>query len=391
MTTDTPKAVPGPLRVLLLVTARDEGGAERIAEDLVSTLADRCEFTVGGSPVEGMRAFTARLSTHARVVPLALERPGQLLRSATVVRRLARQADVVHLNSNHPASRLGAMLLLALGRTAPIVSVEQQASSPSAVSLPAFFAPWAGSLFRLSRRHTAVVVAVSGENARRLSGEYRIDASRIVTVYNGIDPAQFDLPAAQRQARRAQLGIAGDESMVVVPARQAPNKGHRFLVAAARQVLDAHPRTRFVLLSAGERDQNLADTIRALGLQRAFLDLGFLPHAEAAATIGAADIVALPSLAEGFSVALLEGMAAGAIPVATTVGGAAELITDGHDGFLVPPGEVEPLAAALTRALSLDPQERFAMGARARARAATFSIHATAAGMLDAYRRAVAG
>ena len=140
-----------------------------------------------------------------------------------------------------------------------------------------------------------------------------------------------------------------------------------------------------------ERDQNLADTIRALGLQRAFLDLGFLPHAEAAATIGAADIVALPSLAEGFSVALLEGMAAGAIPVATTVGGAAELITDGHDGFLVPPGEVEPLAAALTRALSLDPQERSAMGARARARAATFSIHATAAGMLDAYRRAIAG
>ena len=79
--------------------------------------------------------------------------------------------------------------------------------------------------------------------------------------------------------------------------------------------------------------------------------------------------MALPSLAEGFSVALLEGMAAGAIPVATTVGGAAELITDGHDGFLVPPGEVEPRAAALTRALSLDPQELFAMGARARVRA----------------------
>jgi glycosyltransferase involved in cell wall biosynthesis len=384
---NTDRTAPGRLRVLLLVTAREEGGAERVAEELVRALRARCDFTVV-VPTGALHAFAARLSEHARVVPLPLDRAGGLWAAAAGVRRLARNADVVHLNSNHPASRLAAVLALAIGRAAPLVSVEQQASSPSAVSLPAFFEPWAGLAFRLSRRHAAVVVAVSDENARRLSGEYRIDASRIVTVRNGIDPASFDIPAAQRLARRRELGIADDEQVVMVPARQAPNKGHRLLVLASSRVLADRPRTRFVL--AGARHPMVAEFIRRHGVEPSFLDLGLLPHTEMVRTIGAADVVALPSFAEGFSVALLEGMAAGAIPVATTVGGAAELITDGHDGFLVPPGEVEPLAAALTRALTLDPPARSAMSARARARAGTFSIDATAAGTFDAYRRAIA-
>jgi glycosyltransferase involved in cell wall biosynthesis len=83
-------------------------------------------------------------------------------------------------------------------------------------------------------------------------------------------------------------------------------------------------------------------------------------------------------------------MAAGAVPVATTVGGAAELITDGDDGFLVPPTQVEPLAGAIVRALQMDPHERQAFVARARARVESFSIEATAARMLQVYERAIA-
>jgi glycosyltransferase involved in cell wall biosynthesis len=377
----------GRPRVLLLVTAREEGGAERMAEDLVRALDDRCDFTVVLPSNDGMRAFASRLSARARVVPLPLERATGLLPAVACVRRIARESDVVHLSSNHPASRLGAILSLAVGRAAPLVSVEQQASSPSAVSLPRFFEPWAGLAFRVSRRCAAIVVAVSNENARRLVEEYRISPSRVVTVHNGVDLQQFDVSASRRLTRRRELGIADDELMVIVPARQSPNKGHRFLIAAARQVIDTRPRTRFVLAGAGGSESRVRENIERYGLQSAFLDLGFLPHTEMAATIAAADVLALPSLAEGFSVALLEGMAGGVIPVATTVGGAAELIADGENGFLVHPGEVDPLARALVRALSLGPRERLAVAARARARAASFSIDVTASKMFDVYRR----
>ncbi len=377
------------LRVLLLITARDEGGAERVAEDVVDVLQDQCDFTVVLPSADGVRPLASRLLSRARVVVLPLDRAGRLWSAVSRVRELAREADVVHLNSNHPASRLGAILALAVGRAAPLVSVEQQASSPSAVSLPAWFAPWAGLAFRLSRRRAAVVVAVSNENAGRLADEYGIDPARIVTVYNGIDLSQFDVPAARRRARRRDLGIGDDEHLVVVPARQAPNKGHRFLIAAAPRVLAAHPGTRFVLAGAGGSDPRLREAIEERGLQRAFLDLGFLPHDEMAGTIAAADFLALPSLAEGFSVALIEGMAAGAIPIATRVGGAAELVRDGENGFLVAPADADLLAEALVKALSLDPPDRARFSARARARSAAFSIRATAAGTLEAYRRAL--
>jgi glycosyltransferase involved in cell wall biosynthesis len=388
---DRPPADTGRLRVLLLVTARDEGGAERVAEDLVRMLGARCDFTVVVPSAAGMGAFASRLSPHARVVRLPLERARGLRQAVARVRQLARGADVVHLNSNHPASRLGVVLSLAVARLAPLVSVEQQASPPSAVVLPRSFEPWARIAFRASRRRAAAIVAVSHENARRLSGEYRIAASRIVTVHNGIDLAEFAVPAGRRRARRAQLGVADDELVVVVPARHAPNKGHRFLVPAARQVVDALPRTRFLLAGAGGSASGVREDIERHGLRSAFLDLGSLAREDMSGTIAASDVLALPSLAEGFSLALIEGMASGVIPVATTVGGAAELITDGEDGFLVPPGEVGPLARALIRALTLAPADRSALAARARARAMSFSIQATADGMLEVYRRAAGG
>jgi glycosyltransferase involved in cell wall biosynthesis len=155
-------------------------------------------------------------------------------------------------------------------------------------------------------------------------------------------------------------------------------------------VLDALPQTRFVLAGSGRLDPSLRAAIEHHRMGNAFLDLGFVPHEAMADTLAAADVLALPSLAEGFSVALLEGMAAGIVPVATLAGGAAELIADGEHGFLVPPGEVDPLARALVRALTLDPAERASFAARARDRASAFSIQSTAEKMLAIYRR-VAG
>jgi glycosyltransferase involved in cell wall biosynthesis len=76
-------------------------------------------------------------------------------------------------------------------------------------------------------------------------------------------------------------------------------------------------------------------------------------------------VVVAPSLAEGFGLTLVEGFAAGAPAVASAVGGPLEIVTDGRDGLLVPPGDAGALAQALDAAL--EPATNRALSAAARA------------------------
>jgi colanic acid/amylovoran biosynthesis glycosyltransferase len=102
-----------------------------------------------------------------------------------------------------------------------------------------------------------------------------------------------------------------------------------------------------------------------------------------------ADVFLHPSLSEGLSNATLEAMAVGLPVVVTDVGGMRELVTDGVDGFVVPPRDAAALAAALLD-LAADPELREKMGERGRQRVVEdFDAEPRTAAMLEQYRRLV--
>jgi glycosyltransferase involved in cell wall biosynthesis len=103
----------------------------------------------------------------------------------------------------------------------------------------------------------------------------------------------------------------------------------------------------------------------------------------------ALDVFALSSRFEGLPIALLEAMATGVAPVATTVGGIPEVITDGQNGLLVDPGDPSALAAALGRVLG-DDELRAHLGAAAAVRAGDFDLVNAVRRAEDVYRAAVA-
>src|SRR5262249_57469710 len=96
---------------------------------------------------------------------------------------------------------------------------------------------------------------------------------------------------------------------------------------------------------------------------------------EACAT---ARVLALPSEVEGFGLTLLEAMQRGVAVVASTRGGSRELVTDGVSGVLVPPGDVDALAARLSALLTDDPPSARLAAGRAAA-AAPFTTEPTVA------------
>ncbi|KAA2213966.1 glycosyltransferase family 4 protein [Teichococcus oryzae] len=217
-------------------------------------------------------------------------------------------------------------------------------------------------LERLGGRLTDVFMTVSEEeaaDARRLG-----IAPHAVGIRNGRDPRRFRPDAAARAALRAELGAADGECVVVIISRLVRHKGHVELLRAMEAVPDA------TLWVVGERlatdhgpdmAEDFARAEEALG--RRLKRLGY--REDVGRVLAAADVFCLPSHFEGLPMSVIEAMMTGLPVVATDIRGPREQVRDGETGLLVPPAEIPPLAAALSR-LAGDPALRARMGAAGR-------------------------
>ena len=138
-------------------------------------------------------------------------------------------------------------------------------------------------------------------------------------------------------------------------------------VARARRTVDA----TLDVYGEGERRPLLEKTIREQGMGEHVRLRGH--DAEARAAFSSADFMLLTSKAEGLPLALVEGMAAGCIPIAYDIPyGPADVISDGRNGFLVPAGDIEALAQRIVDLQRLPPRAVEAMRRRAVATAGRF-------------------
>ena len=205
---------------------------------------------------------------------------------------------------------------------------------------------------------------------------------RVRLIYNGIDPGRFaagEARVGRRRAVRADLGLHEDAVVLTCVANLFPYKGHADLLAALT-MLGGGRSMRPTLLLVG-RDAGARAALEAqsaqLGLTAMVRFLG--ERGDVPDLLAASDIGVLASHEEGFSNAVIEGMAAGLPMVVSDVGGNAEAVIDGECGLVVPAREPAALANALALLVD-DPGRRRAMGEAARHRVAVaFSLDACVA------------
>jgi glycosyltransferase involved in cell wall biosynthesis len=128
-------------------------------------------------------------------------------------------------------------------------------------------------------------------------------------------------------------------------------KGTYDLLQAVARVLHKHPRLKLVLAGDGEAEQVKSEVDR-LALHAHVDVLDWVSGREKSALLERAAIYALPSYCEGLPMSVLEAMAAGLPVVCTPVGGVPEAVTDGREGRIIMPGDVDALADALDSLLS---------------------------------------
>lgn len=281
--------------------------------------------------------------------------------SASLYRQLRRTPFDVLLQDelNHPSlAWLNRYLRRRVGY--PIVSIVHHLRSSEAHP-----APLAAIYRRVERAYLASVDGfICNSHTTRRVVEALIGAGRPTVV---AVPGADHLGAALTPQQIAERVQAGGPLRVLFVGNLIPRKGlHILLEALARLSPDL-----WHLMVVGSLSVDppyvraVQRRIERLGLAERVRLTGALEQDDLIALFCRSDVLAVPSSYEGYGIVYVEGMAFGLPAIATTAGAAAEIVTHGHNGFLVPAGDVEALSACL-QALASNRERLLAMSLAAR-------------------------
>jgi glycogen(starch) synthase len=228
------------------------------------------------------------------------------------------------------------------------------------------------------------LVAPSHAIAERVARDWALDPARIEVIPNPIDGA------AIRAAAQRDPGLPLPERFILFIGRLERRKGIEELAHALPRALREDPESHavFVGRDAGASGGDVAPTLARLSDSfpgRVHL-LGELQREQALSVLARATIVVLPSHWEAFGFVALEALALGRPVIAGSGSGFAEIVVDGHSGWLVPPGDARILGDVLSaRLVDADGLRRASDAALARAE--LFEADRLAPRLLELYER----
>jgi len=371
-------------RILLLIKGLGLGGAERLLVDVVAS-RDRARFDYEVAYVlAGQAALVPAMEATGVPVHALGGTASADLRWTVALRRLLVRGrfDVVHCHLPYTAA-FGRLVALSVPpRYRPqLVYTEHSLWNKAAVVTKA--------LNRATVGIDGALIVVSEAARDALPRALR---SRAHIVVHGVNRDRFDALLARREDVRLdvrrELGIAEDEVLALTVANLRSEKGYDVLLEAARLVVAAGAPVRFVSVGRGPLEAELRGAADAAGLSGHLVFLA--TRSDTARLMVGADVFVLPSHQEGLPVALMEAMTSGLPVVATIVGGVPDVITDGVEGLLVPPGRADLLADAVMR-IARDVPLRARLAQASLARSAMFDVHAAAGAIESLYTELLDG
>ena len=185
------------------------------------------------------------------------------------------------------------------------------------------------------------------------------DIQRHCTIYNAVDVEKIAAVtiATNIPAMRRELGL-GSGPVIGCVGRLRQEKGQIFLLEAFAKVVKLHPSAILLLVGDGPDREVLEFSAKRFGIESRTHFAGRCEPEEVIRWLAVMEVVAIPSLFEGFGLVAAEAMAAGKPVVASAVDGLTEVGVDGRTGMLVPPGNPMALADALSHLLNNPPMAR---------------------------------
>lgn len=380
---DEPASEAAPLRVLLVSSVGELGGAERSLYEVVKELPrERIEAHVCAPPASPLARLLGALRVPVHEIPLRhfrrSLRPSVLYSQVRALYEGSRQ--IVELCRAHRIELLH-------GNTNSAALVAWEAGRAAKLPLIWHCRDLATShgLARILGSRAASVVAISGAVEQHLLEE-GVEPRKVKRIKNGIDLSPFspsEFYTAVRARARANLGIEANRPLLLTVGAYVPWKRHELFLETLARVRRRIPSAVGLLAGSDKLQENeayvssLHQRARHLALRtEAFKVLN--EREDVPELMMAADVFVSCSENEPFGRVLAEAGASGLPVVSTRSGAKPEIVEDNVTGILTETGDADALAAACIRLLS-DPALRRQMGGAARRRVTLlFDVRRTA-------------
>jgi glycosyltransferase involved in cell wall biosynthesis len=206
----------------------------------------------------------------------------------------------------------------------------------------------------LSERYVDRFIVVSEVLRETLLSSYKIQPDKVIKIYNGIEldeyrPNDKEVGSQKSEVRR-EFELSKNVPVIGAIGRLVWQKGFEYLIQAIPDIVRDVPNAKFLLVGDGPLRERLEGLAESLKVKERIIFTGF--RSDIKKILFAVDLLAIPSLLEGFPMVTLEAMAMTKPIVATNIDGITDQITDGVNGILVPPKNPSALAKAAIRVLN---------------------------------------
>ncbi len=345
------------ISILFVIDGVEFGGGERVFFQLADGLKDRYKVFVATMPGRfferelrglGIKVFSVDMKRRLSLKPI------------NRIREIIRNNEIDILHSQGARADFFARIA---GRKANVPHIVCTVAMP----VEGFdVGPLRKMVYRFtdwfSERYVDRFIVVSDSLKRALIEGRGIVAQGVIRIYNGIEVDQFH-PGIQRNNLRAEFKIPTDAPLIGAIGRMVWQKGFKYLLDAAPEIVRAVPDVRFLFVGDGPLKDKLKEKSEKLKVTDRLIFAGF--RTDIKAILSTIDLLVVPSLLEGFPMVTLEAMAMAKPVIATNIDGITEQIITGQDGILVPPKDNGALARAIIKVLN-DRESAKRMGLAAR-------------------------
>jgi glycosyltransferase involved in cell wall biosynthesis len=321
------------LKVIHMVEDLEVGGLEKVIATIVLGLnKDKYEVEIWCLAAGGLIADELEeKGIKVQVVGLtSYHNPIAVIKLALLLRR--ERVDIVHTHGHFPGmfARLSG-LLAHIPKTITHIHTTQKRRK---------FVEKAFSF--LSYR----ILCVSQAVREFMVIEEGVNRSKTMLIYNGIETPEEDVPSERIVAIRRTFGFAGDDIVLIVVASLNKHKGHIVLIDAFGNEVKKRSDLKLLIVGVGPSKAEIEKHAQKLDISSNIAFAGL--RRDVPLLLSMSDIFILPSVErEGLGLAVIEAMAMRKPVIGSELGGIPEVIKNGVNGLLFPPGDASGLSYAI--------------------------------------------